>query len=95
MKKVIQALLERVNTAAGFDPLVAGHYNHVQQRTIAGYAVYAQSPGDGKTRYQLHRYDGKGSGVCDDCSWSFSSGAGEFEGKLRAFLAGLEHKARC
>lgn len=84
------SILERINSALGYDPKRAGMYNAAIGACSAGYAVYSQSPGDGKTRHQLHLYDGKGSYVIDDCSWSWSVGIGEFYGKLVAFLRGIE-----
>ena len=90
-RRTLTALVGYINKACGY-PLNASQWEPHRKAYARGYAIYANSPGDGVTRYQLHFYSGKGSGVQSDCSWSYSLGAAQFEGKLRAFLAGLDRE---
>lgn len=91
-RKDLDAIVDRINEAAGYDPESAGKWGskHDSLVVLRGYAIEALSPGDGVTRYRLHWYDGAGSGVNDDCAWSYSLGAAEFYGKLVAFLRGIQ-----
>lgn len=88
--KQCEGVVGLINETLGYDRERAGKWNATIGVVHAGFSIEAQSPGDGMTRYRLHYYDGSGSGVNDDCSWSFSLGVSEFWGKLVAFLRGIE-----